>query len=472
MLLKSEVYETIQNLWKNETLIGLQDFIRLPALSRSFDPDWESNGILKQTLLMAMEWGKKQLPQATFEILESPKIPPALKIYIPAFQNHNGQPAFLYGHLDKQPEAGEWAKGLGPWQPVIKENLLYGRGSVDDGYNFFLCLTAIKALEEHGISHPEIFALFETDEESGSRDLAAYVNDMAPEIGSPAFIAIADLDALDQSRIWLTQSLRGSIALTIRVSVLNSPAHSGMASGIVPSSFRIMRSLLDRIENAETGELLLPELNTDIPQNILDCIEKLALVADVRTKFNWASETTAVGNSSFEALLQNTWKPSLCVTGADGLPPCNQAGNVLRTSTALKLSIRTPPTIDAQKALAALIQVLTHDVPYNAKVEILDSEAASGFVAPLPTRWLLESLNQSSQTHFGKEPGYLFCGASIGTLPMFSQAFPTAPFVNTGALGPLSNAHAPNECLDLPYAIKLTCIFADLIANIPKKCDL
>ena len=149
MLLKSEVYETIQNLWKNETLIGLQDFIRLPALSRSFDPDWESNGILKQTLLMAMEWGKKQLPQATFEILESPKIPPALKIYIPAFQNHNGQPAFLYGHLDKQPEAGEWAKGLGPWQPVIKENLLYGRGSVDDGYNFFLCLTAIKALEEH-----------------------------------------------------------------------------------------------------------------------------------------------------------------------------------------------------------------------------------------------------------------------------------------------------------------------------------
>lgn len=468
MLLKSEVYETIQNLWKNEALTGLQDFIRLPALSRAFDPEWESKGILKQALVLAKDWGKAQLPHATFEILESPTIPPALKIRIPAFQNHNGKPAFLYGHLDKQPEAGEWAEGLGPWLPVIKDNLLYGRGSVDDGYNFFLCLTAIKALEDHGVPHPEIFALFETDEESGSRDLASYVNAMTPEVGSPAFIAIADLDALDQSRIWLTQSLRGSIALTVRVSVLNSPAHSGMASGIVPSSFRIMRSLLDRIEKAETGELLLPELNTDIPEDILNCIEKLAATADVRKKFNWAGETTAAGNSAFEALLQNTWKPSLCITGADGLPSCSQAGNVLRTSTTLKLSLRTPPTVDAPKALEALKQALTHDVPYNATVEILDTEAASGFVSPLPTGWLLESLNQSSQSHFDHEPGYVFCGASIGTLPMFSKAFPDAPFVNTGALGPSSNAHAPNECLDLPYTVKLTCIFADLIANIPK----
>lgn len=469
MQLPSVVYTNIQQAWQNEALEGLKEFIRLPAVSRSYDPEWKSKGMLLKALTNAEHWCRTMLPQARIEILSEKGIPPALFIHIPAFKEHLGQPAFYYGHLDKQPPAGAWASGLSPWSPVEVENRLYGRGSVDDGYNFFLCLTAIKALEDAGIPHPGAYLLFETDEESGSYGLSDYIRRIAPKVGNPAFIAIADLDCMNFSRVWLTQSLRGSLAMTVRVRVLKTPAHSGMASGIVPSSFRIMRSLLNRIEDPDTGDILLPELNADIPEDIKQCLHTLSRENDVRTPFNWAGSTQSSANSAYEALLTNTWKPSLCITGADGLPSCSEAGNVLRTETTLRLSLRTPPTIDADAAIAALKKALTTNVPYQAEVDIFDVGGSSGFISPLPEGWLLNALNSSSERHFSQTPGYVFCGASIGTLPAFKDAFPSAPFVNTGALGPGCNAHAPNEWLNLPYTVKLTCIFADLLAAIPQE---
>ena len=347
----------------------------------------------------------------------------------------------------------------------MRDGRLYGRGGVDDGYNYYLTLTAVKALEEAGAAHPEIFCLFETDEESGSRDLARYIQELAPRIGDPAFIAIADLGCNDMKRVWLTQSLRGTVSLTVDVRVLNTPSHSGLASGVVPSSFRIMRALLDRIEDAATGELLLPELNCEVPPDILECLRSLAQEGDVRECFDWAGDTHAQAETAFEALLTNTWKPSMCVVGADGLPPCDNAGNVLRSNTSLRLSFRTPPLVDAKAALEAVIRTLTENVPCGAQVTVSRAEAASGFVSPLPSGWLRETLEDAGASIFGNSTGYLFCGASIGTLPAFKAAFPTSPFVNTGALGPTCNAHAPNEWLDLAYAEKLTCVFAELIAD-------
>ena len=469
MSLPSNVYESIHRAWMGDTLEGLKDFIRIPAKSRAFNPNWESDGILKRTLEDSAEWGRRLLPCAEFEIIEKPGIPPALFIRIPTAGGHKGKPAFFYGHLDKQPETEGWSEGLGPWTPVVRDGRLYGRGGVDDGYNYYRTLTSVRDLEEAGAAHPEIFCLFETDEESGSRDLARYIQELAPRIGDPAFIAIADLGCNDMKRVWLTQSLRGTVSLTVDVRVLNTPSHSGLASGVVPSSFRIMRALLDRIEDAATGELLLPELNCEVPPDILECLRSLAQEGDVRECFDWAGDTHAQAETAFEALLTNTWKPSMCVVGADGLPPCDNAGNVLRSNTSLRLSFRTPPLVDAKAALEAVIRTLTENVPCGAQVTVSRAEAASGFVSPLPSGWLRETLEDAGASIFGNSTGYLFCGASIGTLPAFKAAFPTSPFVNTGALGPTCNAHAPNEWLDLAYAEKLTCVFAELIAGIPSE---
>lgn len=266
MPLPSNVYESIHSAWAGDTLEGLMDFIRIPAKSRAFNPNWEADGILKRALEDSARWGRRLLPDAEFEIIEKTGIPPALFIRIPASGNHAGKPAFFYGHLDKQPETVGWSEGLGPWTPVLRDGRLYGRGGVDDGYNYYLTLTAVKALKDAGIEHPEIFCLYETDEESGSRDLAQYIQALAPRIGTPAFIAIADLGCNDMKRVWLTQSLRGTVSLTVDVRVLNTPSHSGLASGVVPSSFRIMRALLARIEDAQTASSCCPSSTAKYPQ--------------------------------------------------------------------------------------------------------------------------------------------------------------------------------------------------------------
>ena len=463
------VYEAISKAWAGETLEALKEYVRVPAKSRNFDSQWEKNGLLLAVLNQAADWGRARFANAEFRLIQKDGIPPALFVRIPATGGHTGKPAFFYGHLDKQPETTGWREGLGPWTPVIENGKLYGRGSVDDGYNYYLTLTALKALEDNGVAHPDVMCLFETDEESGSAHLEDYIQGIATEVGDPAFIAIADLGASDYKRIWLTQSLRGVISMTLNVRVLNTPSHSGTASGIVPSSFRIARMLLDRIEDSKTGELLVPELNPTIPADIQACIRELAEADDPRQQFDWAGSAHSPCETAYDTILTNTWKPSLCVIGADGLPPCGNAGNLVRESTSLRLSFRTPPAADAKAALAAIIKTLTENPPYGAEVTVTDTGAESGFESSLPSGNLGDVLNASSRTHFGLDAGFTFCGASIGTLPAFKRAFPNAPFVNTGALGPESNAHAPNECLNLAYAEKLTCVFADLIAGLEQE---
>lgn len=472
MTLAQSVYETINEAWAGPTLEALKEFVRLPAKSRNFNSHWETDGVLKAALLQAADWGKQRFANAEFRLIEKPGIPPALFVRIPSKGGHTGSPAFFYGHLDKQPETTGWRKGLAPWTPVVENGRLYGRGAADDGYNYYLTLTAVEALEKNAVPHPEIMCLFETDEESGSADLEDYIQSIAPEVGSPAFIAIADLGASDYSRVWLTQSLRGIIALTLNVRVLNTPSHSGSASGIVPSSFRIARMLLERIENAETGEIRIPELNPPVPTEISECIRRLSESEDPRKQFDWAGHTHSPCTTAYDAMLTNTWKPSLSIIGADGLPNTHNAGNLVREETSLRLSFRTPPTANAHNALTAIKSILTANPPYGAEVTVTDTAAESGFETTLPSGRLGTLLNLSCQTHFGHDIGFTFCGASIGTLPAFKRAFPDAPFINTGALGPESNAHAPNECLNLEYTKKLTCVFADLIAGIPEGNEL
>ena len=243
----------------------------------------------------------------------------------------------MYGHIDKQPPLlGEWSEGLGPHTPVIRDGKLYGRGGNDDGYAWFSCVLMAKALQEHNIPHNRLVFFFETDEESGSRDLMYYLTKYKEKIGEPSLIFCLDSGTTDYEHMCLTTSLRGVICFKLRVDVLTQGLHSGSSSGIVPSSFRIMRNILNQFENSNNGDLI-PELYVDIPaDNYKQAKDLIDLKGGkIDFKFPMVEGLDSMGHTGFQDYINRIWKPQLSITGIDGLPPNSKAGNVLLPYTCL-----------------------------------------------------------------------------------------------------------------------------------------
>ena len=372
----------------------------------------------------------------------------------------------LYGHLDKQPEMTGWRDDLGPWQPVIEGDKLYGRGGADDGYSAYASLTAIAALQREGIPHGRAVIIIEACEESGSYDLPFYIDALASRIGKPDLVVCLDSGCGNYDQLWSTTSLRGMASGVLSVSVLNEGVHSGDASGIVPSSFRILRQLLARIDDPQTGELVAPEFQADIPQQRIDQARQAAnaLGEEVFTKFPFVEGMQPAGEDLAELVLNRTWRGALSVTGADGLPEVENAGNVLRPGTQVKLSLRLPPSVDAEEAGKKLKSLLESDPPYGAQVHYEPESAASGWNAPPLADWLRDAVNAASQSHFGRDAMYMGEGGSIPFMGMLGEKFPEAQFLITGVLGPASNAHGPNEFLHIPTGKRLTACVADVLA--------
>eukprot|EP00300_Choanocystis_sp_HF-7_P039906 c6271_g1_i1.p1 GENE.c6271_g1_i1~~c6271_g1_i1.p1 ORF type:complete len:488 (+),score=106.70 c6271_g1_i1:193-1464(+) len=372
----------------------------------------------------------------------------------------------LYGHLDKQPPMTDaWAPGLHPYQPVIRDGKLYGRGGADDGYATFGAITAIKALQESGTPHARCVVIVEACEESGSDDLPYYVEKYLARIGIPSLVICLDSGAGDYERMWVTTSLRGVAAVVVDVKILTEGTHSGAASGVVPSSFRIARMLLSRLENEETG-VMAPEFHVEIPAaRIAQAEATVATFGDtVWSEFPFVAGAHPAKLSNLELYLNKTWRPTLSITGASGLPAAATAGNVLRTNTTLKLSIRLPPTADPAAVLAHTVKTLTTDVPYGAQVTVLSTDAAGGWAAPQEAPYLTAALEAASREFYGHPAAFLGEGGTIPFMGMLGAKFPAASFVVTGVLGPKSNAHGPNEFIDIEYAKKLNGAVAQILS--------
>jgi acetylornithine deacetylase/succinyl-diaminopimelate desuccinylase-like protein len=386
---------------------------------------------------------------------------PVILMEIPAFGS--GSPddtVLLYGHLDKQPEMTGWRDDLGPWKPVLEGDRLYGRGGADDGYAAFASLLAIEAAQANGMSHTRCVVLIEASEESGSPDLPAYLDNLSVRIGTPSLVLCLDSGCLDLERLWVTTSLRGLAAGTLRVQILTEGVHSGEASGVVPSSFRICRELLDRIEDSFDGRILLSPLHVEIPADRRRQAADTAAEFPIGGHFPFVPGAEPMVADPVEQLLARTWYPTLSVTGVDGIPPVESAGNVLRPHTALHLSVRLPPTCDHQAALKAIESALTTDPPYGAHVTFDDAHSAPGWNAPAFATWLQTALDGASVDSFGNSSRAFGEGGSIPFMGMLGEMFPDAQFVITGVLGPGANAHGPNEYLHVPTARRITCCLA------------
>jgi acetylornithine deacetylase/succinyl-diaminopimelate desuccinylase-like protein len=462
------VHASVDRSWTNEVLPSLEGLVTIPALSPAFDAQWQEHGQLRAAVDHVRAWiGTRALPGAHSEVVELPGRSPLLLVDVPASAGALADrgTVLLYGHLDKQPPVGGWADGLGPWTPVFRDGKLFGRGVVDDGYSAYAATTALEAVREAGGEHARTVLLLETGEESGSPDLPAYVEHLAGRLGNVTFVVCLDGGGGDYERMWLMSSLRGMVKLTVTVRVLETAQHSGLASGIVPSSFRILRQLLDRIEDAETGEIKLAELNAPIPADRRAAAQALVALdpGGLKQLYPVVEGLRLAAEDEVELILNNTWRPTLSVTGAAGLPEPAQAGNVLRTSTALTLSFRTPPLADAKAAGAAIVAALTTDVPYGATVEISDYAAENGWNAPAFAPWLAAAMDSASDRVFGQEYGSLGIGGSIPFMEMLGRRYPQAQIVVTGALGADSNAHVPNEWLNIAFARRITEAVAHLI---------
>ena len=455
----------IHDFWDSEIVPTLVDYIKIPNKSPSFDPDWEKHGHMDKVLNLAANWTEKNKPVGSEMIIKkSPERTPLLLLDIPGTKEGN---ILMYGHLDKQPEMEGWNDDLGPWKPVIKDEKLYGRGGADDGYALFASIASINALKEQKIDHPRILVLIEFSEESGSPDLPHYMDLCSDIIGSPDLVICLDSGAGDYKRFWTTTSLRGLIGLKMKVSVLKEGVHSGGASGHVPSSFRIARSLLSRLEDEKTGEILLEELNTKIPDYRIEETKNLVSILgnEVVEEFPWANGMKPSTNNNVEGVLRRTWRPALSIVGSDGMPSTANAGNVLRPYTTLQLSMRIPPMVDPKKAVNAIEKILKDDIPYGASVELEFEEAAEGWNAPESKTWLLNAIEKASKKYFKQMPCTIGEGGTIPFMAMLGKQFPEAQFVITGVLGPQSNAHGPNEFLHIPFAKNLTCCISSIIAD-------
>ncbi|MBV8937698.1 MAG: M20/M25/M40 family metallo-hydrolase, partial [Alphaproteobacteria bacterium] len=344
---------------------------------------------------------------------------------------------------------------------------LYGRGGADDGYAMFGALSALLALEEQGVAHARCIILIEACEESGSYDLPYYVDHLAQKIGTPSLVVCLDSGCGNYDQLWMTTSLRGMAAGTLSIEVLDEGVHSGDASGIVPSSFRILRRLLSRLEDEETGAIRPAELYVQIPpERVAQARPASAALGDaVYTKFPLKAGMSPMDDDLTELVLNRTWRPQLAITGIDGLPSPIDAGNVLLPSTVAKLSLRLPPTLDAAKASEIVCKLLEKNPPYGARVVYKPESNAVGWHAPALSPWLEQSLACASETTFGAPPAYMGEGGTIPFMAMLGEKFPQAQFVVTGVLGPHSNAHGPNEFLHIPTGKRISVVIAQVLAD-------
>ncbi|OFX06262.1 MAG: peptidase M20 [Alphaproteobacteria bacterium RIFCSPHIGHO2_12_FULL_63_12] len=467
MLAHAALKSFVEKTWREEVTPTLVDYIRIPNKSPAFEPEWEKLGHMEKAVAMFESWARgklKELPGATLSVMRAPGRTPLIVIDAPGAVK--GETILLYGHLDKQPEMTGWASGKGPWLPVIEDDKLYGRGGADDGYALFGALTALVALEKQGVARARCVTIIEASEESGSPDLPYYMEQLAPKIGDVGLVVCLDSGCGDYERLWLTTSLRGLIGGTLRVDVLEEGVHSGDASGIVPSSFRILRMLLDRVDDVATGAVKAAAFQTTIPEDrrAQAKIAAAALGDAVFSKFPFVRGMSPATGDRAELILNRTWRSALSVTGLAGAPAPENAGNVLRPSTTAKLSLRLPPTLDADAASAALKRLLEENPPYGARVAFAPEPAGGGWNAPVTAPWLEAALDAASLASWGKPSAMMGEGGTIPFMGMLGRVFPKAQFAITGVLGPNSNAHGPNEFLHLPTGMRVTETVAQVVA--------
>lgn len=457
------VQRTVHEEWDKTIVPCMSEYIGIHNQSPEYDPEFYTNGLCEKAFDVLIDWMKGQnVKGLTYEYIQEKGRTPFLIAEIAATEPTQGT-VLMYGHMDKQPPLYPWAEGLDPYKAVMRDGKLYGRGGADDGYAICASITSVTALQRNGVGHGRVVITIEAGEESGSPDLEYYMERFKEKIGDVALMICLDSGSMNYDQVWLTTSLRGLAGGILRVSTVSEGMHSGIAGGVVPDSFRVVRELLDRVEDAKTGVINIPEAYCEIPDY---CVASLELMKTVPFKEQFATlpgVSTEPGDN-VELAIRNFWRPCLTITGAN-LPNPKVAGNVIRTETSVKLSMRLPPLADSATVNKALSKILLANPPYGAKVTFEGEDTGNGCATPQLLPWLEKALEEGSRHAFGKPFASQGMGGAIPFIAMLINTYPKAQFVVTGVLGPKSNAHGPNEFLHVPYAKGVTTAVCHLVAS-------
>ncbi len=459
----------ISQFWDNHALPSLMDFIRIPAKSTAFDPKWEQNGYLTQTCEHVKSWILQHIPEATCEIYQDQGKTPCLFVEISSKNEQSNETTVaFYGHFDRQPEASGWSEGLGPWEPCILNGKLFGRGASDDGYSVYMMIAAIMALRHQNIDHPRCVGIFETQEESGSIDLPHYLHKLSDRFKNPTSLFVLDSHCGDYQRVWLSASLRGILGVNLTVRTMNHGVHSGTYSGMVPDAFGIAQALVSRLHDPVTGEVKIQACHTSIPSiRHQQLIEASQVLGDlVWSHAPLLANVSAKHKNNADILINTTWKPTLTIIGLEGLPSIENAANVVTKEVKLALSMRLPPNIDIEEAQHSIEKVLTEEPPYGTHISLTDWNIHPGWAMSSSDPKNEELIDLASQAIFGKNAVFTGQGGSISVIHDFAKTFLNSTIVLTGVLGPDSNAHAPNESLDIEYTKKLTNVISHYLMSV------
>ena len=462
-----QLMDRSEEIWEGSILPSLSDFIEIKALSPLFEPDWAEMGELDATIDLFCEWLDAQgIAGMSYEKHRIGELSPVLIVTI---EGTGPGEVIFYSHLDKQPSKPElWSEGLHPLKAVRRDPWLYGRGSVDDGYGGYLCATSVRLLQEAEVPHPRCTMIIETCEESGSFDLPPYLEALTEQLGNPDMVVVLDSGGPDYDHVWMTEALRGLVSGTLSVKVSHEGIHSGNSGGSIPSSFRIQRILLDRVEDSSSGKVLIPEMHVDIPEQIREKAMALReIVGDsIWEQFPTVDTLRQASETTEDMIVAMNWEPTLSIIGADGIPSVQDAGNVLRTNTDLKLSFRIPPGVDSESAIARAKVILEEDPPYGAEVTFTPDSCADGFHAPPLDGPISEAIQEASMELTGLPPLATWTGGTIPFMSMMQGKYPEAMFLCTGTSGPGNNAHGPDEKLHIPSSKRLTVALSATIAAI------
>ena len=468
-----QIQQHCQKEFDSNTLKALEGFVSIKAITPDFDKDWEANGLLTETAKYFSDWVKLQnIKGLKLEILKDPGYTPFIFIEIDPSSPEIKKSFGLYAHLDKMPPLNEslWTSGALPYQSKIIDGYLYGRGVLDDGYAPFCFISVIKIIQELNLPHGKIYCLFEFDEESSGDHIKYYITKLYNRIKDINILIASDAGGADFERLWITSSLRGNIRLNLKAKLIEEPVHSVDGGGVIPDTLRIIRILLSRLEDEETGKMI-DELNPPIPPKaIKEAEESYKLIWDAYlSKFNRIEgsqiESYRNTNPIFEAFLNRAWRSSLTIVGGGLLPPLEAAGNIIRSETILTLSIRTAPHLILEKAHEIIKERLTLNSPYGAKMTLFDYAASEGvYLKPLSSQ-ILNILNECSQNIFGSNIRYMNEGGSIPFLTYFNKQFPNSEIISSGATGPNCCEHAPNERLNLLFTKQYMSCIAFLITE-------
>ncbi len=467
----SDLAQRINDAWWDEHTAALSDFVAIPSISPAFDPTWAGSGHLSAIVDRVADWclSRDVLPGLRVHRLTLAGRTPLLIVDIPAHDpsaHGANQPTVLvYGHLDVQPPGGGWTVTQ-PFVAALRDSQLYGRGTGDDKYAPIAAVAAVEALQTSGRSHPHVIVLLETSEESSSVDLPAHLDAYGDLLGKPDLIICLDTFVPDTATLWHSTSMRGIIVADLSVAVASEGMHSGLAGGIAASSFRILRTLLDRLEDSGTGACLLPQLHTNVPATHLEALarqastpgrpsDELPLLPTVRPTYDRA----------LDQLLAQSWAPSVAYVGVDGVPATTAAGSVLRPETTVRLSIRLPPTVPAAEAAEALRTALEADPPYGADVRLTVHGAQNGWSTVVDDD-LLSALDRAGAASFGRASSACGGGATIPPLGILAHRFPSTPVLPLGVVTASSHPHGPDEHLDIAAAARLTTAIATLFSEL------